>query len=121
MNKRQITQIKEIALTGILMLIGILLLKILLMQIYGKNILFDASAHIIIASFLLYVGYCFIDENKSWRIPYFIFSLFVLVIISIQRILVHAYNDIGLLLGLPVSITSILIPKYNKIKNKFKF
>lgn len=114
-------QIKSIIFTAILMAIGLIALKYIPMKLYGENILFDASGHIVIASFILYLVYFFIDENKKWRFPYLIFSFFVLTIISVQRIVSNAHNDTGLLLGLLVSIISIVIPNYKYYKKRIKF
>ncbi len=107
--------------TFILMIIGLYLFKLYPMSLYGKDIIFDSSAHIVLASFILYIIYFFIDQNKSWRIPFFIFSFAVLVIISFQRIYVNAHNDVGLLLGLVIAVISIAIPQWEKIKKKIKF
>lgn len=103
------------------MVVGLLIFKYLPMYIYGKDILFDASQHIVTASFILYVIYTLIEKNKDWRIPFFIFSLSVLTIISLQRILDNAHNDVGLLLGLLISIVAIILPRINEIKKDFKF
>lgn len=121
MKKRVIIQIKKILFTIILMSIGLFFFKFYPMSIYGKNILFDASMHIIITSLILYIIYLFIDQNKSWKIPYLILSFGIIIIISIQRIIVNAHNDIGILLGLLISIISIAIPNWSKLKNKIKF
>jgi hypothetical protein len=91
------------------------------MQIFGQDIKFDASAHITIAMFALYFIWFFIDQNKSWRTIYFIFSLAVISIISIQRILVDAHNDIGLLAGLLLSLCAIIYSQKKYFKDKFKF
>lgn len=103
------------------MLIGLFLFKFYPMSIYGKDILFDASMHIILASLILYILYLFIDQNKSWKIPYLIFCIFIITIISIQRIIVNAHNDIGIFIGILISVISITIPNWNNIKNKINF
>lgn len=115
------TQAIELFFTAVIMILGLALLKYLPMYIFGKEILFDASQHIIIASFMLYFIYFFIDQNKSWRLPYLIFSIGVLIIISIQRILENAHNDIGLLLGLIISIIAIIAPRWREFKGKVEF
>lgn len=119
--KKQLNQLKNVIFTAVLMVIGLIILKFIPMNIYGNNILFDASMHIVVASFILYLIYFFIDENKSWRFPYLIFCFFVLTVISIQRIISNAHNDTGILLGVLVSLISIIIPNWNYFKNKFKF
>lgn len=103
------------------MFVGLILFKLIPMQVFGDDIKFDASAHITITMFALYVVWFFIDQNKSWRTIYFVFSLVVLAIVSIQRILVDAHNDIGLLGGLIVSIAAIIYSQRKYFKNKFKF
>ena len=119
MLKKQ--QIKHIILTAILMTIGLIIFKHLPEYVYGNNILFDASQHVTITIFVLYVLYFFIDQNKSWKIPYFIFSAVVIIIISIQRIYSNHHNEIGILLALLISTSSILISHYKYFKNKLKF
>lgn len=118
---KQEEKIKKIIFTAILMAIGLFLLKYLPMEKFGEEILFDASGHLTIVIFFLYLTYFFIDQNKSWRTPYFIFSLSVITIVSLQRIIDNAHNDIGLLTGLLISGISIIIPYWKKIKNKIKF
>lgn len=119
--KTQKDKIKALLFTGLLMGIGLVLFKYIPMYLFGKNILVDASMHIIIASFILYLLYFFIDQNKSWRIYYIIFSLAVLMIISIQRIISNNHNDVGLLIGLLISIISIMIPRWRELNRKLKF
>ena len=121
MKKRVYLQIKKIILALIFMSIGLFLFKFYPISIYGKNILFDASTHIIIASLILYIFYFFIDQNKSWKIPYFIFCFTIITIIAIQRIISNAHNDIGILLGILISAISIIIPNWKEIKDKIIF
>ena len=91
------------------------------MQIWGDAILFDASAHISIAMFVLYILWFFIDQNKPWRIPFFVFSAIVLAIISLQRIITLAHNDTGLLLGLILGIIAIGASQWDAIREKIEF
>jgi|SRR3989344_6571384 len=120
-NKKQKSQLIKISITFLLILIGLYIFKWYPMQLYGKDILFDASAHIAFAAFVLYTGYFFIDQNKNWRIPYFIFSFAVLTIIALQRIQANAHNDIGLLLGFIIATISIALPHWKSLKNKLRF
>lgn len=90
------------------MVLGILALKALPMLVWG-DILYDASMHLTIAIFVLYILWFFIDQDRKWRVPFFVFSAVVLTIISLQRIESNAHNDIGLLLGLLVSTISIYL------------
>lgn len=121
MRKEQKTQIKKIITAAIFMVLGLLLLKYLPMQIWGAYITFDASQHITTACLALYILWFFIDQNRSWCIPFFIFSALILFVISVQRLLVHAHSDIGLALGLLVSLVSIGIAERKYLKNKVKF
>ncbi len=120
---RKTTQNKIMALgkAASVMILGLFLFKLVPMQVYGHDITFDASAHITITMFCLYVLWFFVDQNKSWRTLFFVFSLVVLSIVSIQRILVDAHNDIGLLGGLIISICAIVYSQKKYFKNKFKF
>lgn len=114
-------QLKKIIEAGILMFAGILIFKLLPMTLWGDNILFDASAHIIGACFAIYILWFWIDQNHSWRIPFYIFSALVLFIISVQRIIANAHNDIGLLLGFTIAILSIAFVEKENLKGKIKF
>lgn len=113
--------IRRLSTAGIIILVGLFLLKYIPMQLWGDAILFDASAHISIAIFVLYIVWFFIDQNKSWRIPFFIFSLVILAIISLQRIITFAHNDIGLLLGLILGTVAIGTSQWDVIRKKIEF
>ena len=121
MQKKEVEQIKKILVAGIVIAIGLIIFKYLPMFIFGKNILFDASSHVAWTIFLLYIVWFFIDQNKSWRIPYFILSIAILTIISIQRIVTNNHNLFGLLLGFLIGIFGIAISQYKIIRNKIKF
>ena len=121
MNHHVKKQIKWIIFTGIIMVIGLLLFKYLPMEIYGKYILFDASAHIVIACFILYIFWFFVDQNKNLRIPYLIFSFAILIIISLQRIVREKHDEFGLILGLLISAIAISLPRMKEIKGGLKF
>lgn len=114
-------QIKWIIMTWIIIAIGLVLFKYLPMQIYGKEILFDASSHIVWTSFAIYVLWFFVDQNKSWKTPYFIFSAAVLIIMSIQRIITKQHNEVGIMLGFVVVGLAILIPRWKEFKKRLKF
>jgi len=120
---KKITQSKLGALTkaGSVMVIGLILFKLIPMEIFGKDIKYDASAHITITMFLLYTIWFFIDQNKSWRTVFLIFGLVVLSIVAIQRILVDAHNDVGLLGGLLLSVFAIVYSQKKYFKDKFRF
>lgn len=114
-------QIKHIAVAGAVTIVGLLLLKYLPMSIWGRDIRFDASGHIASAIFFLYVAWFFIDQNKSWRLPFFIFSAMVLIVISLQRIVDNAHNDIGLLLGLVLGIVAIGVSQGKTVRKRLRF
>jgi membrane-associated phospholipid phosphatase len=121
MSKKIDIQIQSIIEAGLIMFFGLFFLKFIPMQIFGHDILFDASAHITTTMFFLYVVWFFIDQNRSWRTFYFSFAIVVLAIISIQRILVDAHNDVGLLAGFIISSIAILYGQRKRLKGKFKF
>jgi hypothetical protein len=120
---RQVTQnkIKSLAKAASIMILGLLIFKLVPMEIFGRDIKFDASAHITTTIFCLYVLWFYIDQNKSWRTPYFILSLVIISIVSIQRIMINAHNDIGLLGGLVISFVAIVYSQKKYFKDKFKF
>ena len=103
------------------MAVGLLLFKFLPMEIWGSDILFDASMHITVASLVIYIIWFFIDQNENWHIPFYFFSALVLFVISVQRIIANAHNDIGLLLGLTISILSIAFAERKNLKGKLRF
>jgi membrane-associated phospholipid phosphatase len=103
------------------MIIGLLLFKYIPMAMFGSNILFDASAHITFVSFVLYIIWYFVDQNKSWRLPYFTFVFLVLAIVSFQRIYENAHNDLGLLSGLILSLAAVIYSRQDYFKDKFSF
>jgi|SRR3989344_3336873 len=120
-KKRVFDQVKEIIIAGIVIGVGLILLKYIPMYIYGEDILFDASAHIAWMIFFLYVIWFFIDQDKSWRIPFLILSAGILTVISIQRILTNNHNLYGLFLGFLIGIIGIGISQWRVIKNKIDF
>lgn len=107
--------------TTVIMAIGLVLFKYIPMYIYGKYILFDASSHIVWTSWGLYVLWFFIDQKKSWRIPYFIFSAILLIIMGIQRIIVGKHNEVGVMLGLAVAGIAIVLPRWKEFRRNVKF
>jgi len=118
---RQEMQVKWIIFTGIFMLSGLILLKYIPMFLFGKDIMFDASAHVVFASFILYLFWFFVDQNRNIKIPYLVFSFAILTIISIQRIIRGKHNEIGLILGFLVVVISIVAPRWKYIKNNLEF
>ncbi len=110
---------KHIIYTAILSIIGILLFKILPMRLFGENILFDASRHLITLSFGLYfLYYLFIQYRESWKLSYIIFSSMILGVVAVQRIIAGEHDEYGVLLGFAVSAFSIFAPLM--LEEKFK-
>lgn len=91
------------------------------MKVFGKNILFDASAHVAIAMLILYTLWFFIDQVKSARLPYLMVSMIVITIISLQRIIDNAHNDLGLLLGFVIGLLAIMISEWDHAKKYLKW
>jgi len=120
-SERQDEQIERISFALILMVCGIILFKFIPIYIWGNDILFDASFHIIFAFLVLYVLWFFVDQNPRMHFPFFLLSILILYIISIQRISVSAHNDIGLLLGMVVALSSIGYAERKKLKGVLEF
>lgn len=120
-EERKRKQTTHLIYTGLIMLILLGLMKFIPMEVYGKEILFDASAHIALSCYVLYFIWFFIDQNKSWRIPYFMFSLVILTLVAIHRIINFKHNDVGLVLGFLIGVISIIIPRWNELKKKLDF
>lgn len=119
--KKQLNQIQKILTSIIISFLLIIILKYMPMHFFGNNILYDASLHVVITINILYILWFFIDQNKSWRIPYFVFALAVLSIISIQRIIGHFHNEIGITLGILIGLISIATAEHKQLRNKFNF
>ena len=105
-----LNSIERIFITLILMLIGLYLFKWYPMSLHGE-ILWDASAHIVFTSLILYILHFFIGKKKIVNILYAMLCVVVLITVSIQRIEVHAHNYIGLLKGFLIAGISIVIPR----------
>jgi hypothetical protein len=114
-------KILSLVIAAVIMVLGLILFKFTPMEIFGRDILFDASMHLTITIFVLYFFWYFIDQNKGWRIPYFILAVAVVIIVSVQRILADAHNDIGLLAGFVISIIAIIVSRWKYFHNKFAF
>ncbi len=103
------------------MALGLFLFKYLPMHIWGEDILYDASFHITATIWTLFVLWYFIDQNPRWRMPYLAVALAVVFIVAIQRIIFDAHNDVGLLMGLGISIIAIVVARWDYFKGKFEF
>lgn len=121
MKKRFVEKLESLLIAGAIMIIGLLIFKFVPMSIFGKDILFDASMHLTAAIFALYVLWFFIDQNTRWRTPFFVFAFAVVTIVSVQRIIANAHNDVGLLAGFLISVIAIIVSKWRYFHNKFEF
>ena len=107
--------------TTLIIVIGMILFKYIPMYLYGKDILYDASNHVVWTSWGLYIAWFFIDQKKSWRIPYFIFAGAVVIIMSIQRIIAQQHNEVGVILALAIAGISIVAPRWNEFTKEVDF
>ena len=114
-------KIRSLIIAAVIMAVGLILFKFIPMEIFGENILSDASMHVTVASLILYILWYFVDQNKSWRIPFFIFAAAVIIIVSVQRVIANAHNDIGLLAGLLLSIFAIMASRWKYFKRRVSF
>lgn len=114
-------QLIWIAYTTLLMIVGIVLFKYLPMYLFDNSILYDASYHVLFTILLLYILWFFIDQKKSWRIPYFIFSGALIIIVSLQRIIAQEHNEVGIILALIIGAISIVIPRWKEFMGGVKF
>ena len=114
-------QLIWISYTTILIIIGLIIFKYLPMYLFDKNILYDASSHVLFIILALYILWFFIDQKKSWRIPYFVFAGALIIIISIQRIIAQKHNEVGIVLALIIGAFSILIPRWKEFMRGVKF
>jgi hypothetical protein len=113
-------KIRQFSFTTLIIIAGSVIFKYIPMYIWGKDILFDASNHIMATSLGLYFIYLiFIEGKKKLKIPYFIFSIVAIILMGIQRIYANQHNTFGLMLGLIISLFAIYFPKKEKKrKNK---
>jgi hypothetical protein len=107
--------------TTIIICIGLILFKYIPMYLYGEEILYDASSHVIWTSWGLYVLWFFVDQKKSWRIPYFIFAGGILIIMSIQRIIANEHNEVGVIVGLAIAGIAIVAPRWKEFRKEVNF
>jgi len=121
LNTKTEQQLIWISYTAILMVIGLIFFKYLPMYLSEGNILYDASYHVLFTILLLYILWFFIDQKKSWRIPYFIFSGVLIIIVSLQRIIVQEHNEVGIILALLIGAVSIIIPRWKEFMGGVKF
>lgn len=114
-------KIRALVVSALLMAIGILIFKYLPMHIWGPAIEFDASLHVTVAVFVLYIAWYFVDQNPRWHTPFFVFAALVVAIVAAQRLLVDAHNDIGVLAGIVLSLVSIALSRWASVRKKIHF
>jgi hypothetical protein len=109
-------RVEKVGETIFIMIIGLLIFKYLPMFIFGSNILFDASLHVIFISLVLYVLYLTVEDHKQLRMAYLLFSIVVLVGIGIQRYVAFKHDLFGIIMGLVISYIAIMLPLRRKRK-----
>ncbi len=114
-------QLIWISYTALLMIIGLIIFKYIPMYLFNSDILYDASYHVLFTILLLYILWFFIDQKKSWRIPYFVFSGALIIIVSLQRIIAHEHNEVGIILALIIGAISIVIPRWKEFMGGVRF
>jgi len=115
-SKEQRLYFKKIPIVAFLMFLFILIFKYFPMFLFGNDILFDASLHITITIFILYLIYLLIYRKKEFRFPYFLMCFSILLAVSVQRISVGAHSIIGISLGILISLTSIILANWKYVK-----
>jgi len=121
MFHRSSRHIRELTIAGSITAAGLILFKYVPMSLFGRDILFDASGHLAIAIFVLYVLWFFVDQDQQWHLPFFLFAAVVLSIIAFQRIADNEHNDVGLLLGLILGLAAVGTAEWPKIGKRLKF
>lgn len=106
---------------GAIMFFGLVVFKYLPMYFFGGDILYDASAHVTVTVFVLFVLWYFVDQTPNLRIPYFVFSCAVLIIVAIQRFLDLAHNEFGILLGIIISVVAIVVARWDYFGERLSF
>jgi len=101
---------RHLVYSTILMVIGSLLFKILPEYIYGKDILFDASRHVMTLALGLYFLYYFVQRKENWKLNYIIFSSGILCFMGVQRILSGEHNEYGVLIGYALAGIAVFLP-----------
>ncbi len=114
-------KLRTLAVYTLVSAVGLVIFKAIPESLWGSDIQHDASAHIIITVFALYLLWYFIDQNKSWRKPYLVLSLAIVVIVAIQRIFVGAHNEFGVLAGIIIALLAIIFSRWDFFKDKFSF
>ncbi len=114
-------KLKRIAVSGLVMAGGLVLFKFLPQYIWGPDITFDASFHIIFMAFFLHIGWFFIDQVPNWRTPYLIIATGLLIIVAIHRIIEEAHDEFGVMLGIAVAGGAVLVAHWQYFKQHLSF
>lgn len=118
---RSTEKLRRIVMSICVAALGIALLKVVPMAIWGPAIEFDASFHVTVTLLGLYILWFFIDQNPRWRVPFFLLASVVTLVVAIQRLLIDAHSDIGILLGIAVGMIAIGAAEWQDIKHTFSF
>lgn len=103
------------------MALGIGLFKFAPIALWGDGIQFDASLHVVTTIFALYIAWFFIDQNKRWRVPFFIVATGLVGIVAVQRLIIGAHNEVGILLALALSALAIFLSRPSYFLKQLKF
>ena len=114
-------KLRRILLSIVIAGAGIVILKIIPMMVWGVGIEFDASLHVTTTIISLYVIWFFIDQNPRWRVPFFMVATGVVLIVAIQRLLVDAHSDIGVLLAIVLGLGAVMTAEWHDIRDKISF
>ncbi len=114
-------KVRSIFLCAGIMFFGLVIFKYIPMYFFGGDILYDASAHVVVTAFALFVLWYFIDQTPKLRIPYFVFSCAVLIIVAVQRFIDLAHDEFGIILGIAVSVAAIVIARWDYFGDKLSF
>lgn len=101
--------------------VGLLLFKLAPMVMWGTMIEFDASFHVTAAILGMYVLWFFIDQNPRWRLPFITIATGVVLVVAIQRMLVDAHSDLGILLAIVIGVIAVGCAEWESINEKVSF
>ena len=114
-------KLRRIVLSIFVAAIGLFLLKLVPMVLWGAMIEFDASFHVTVTILVLYILWFFIDQNPRWRAPFIVVATGIVVIVAVQRLLVDAHNDIGILLAFVIGVIAIGSAEWGSIHDRISF
>jgi len=101
--------------------VGLFLFKLVPMVFWGATVEFDASFHVTVAILVMYVLWFLIDQNPKWRTPYITVATAVILVVAIQRLLVDAHSDVGILLAFVIGVIAIGSAEWESVKGKLSF